>query len=197
MRDLLVYGKGESTKHPTSWRAQHNAPMRSVGSTMCTGGWLYRQWTGLVSHSMSLVKSNPGHEYCVRVRAVTILFLICWVTAVCVLRWHYKKLHLVDTSYQQAALPGVWLPLARQKKRQSSIVIHTRQNTINMLTNYFWNVTLVDRSVEIRRKLGLLTGVWCQHAFIILPTTEGQPRGRGSRYPWATMTAHFMFSMFW
>ena len=57
--------------------------------------------------------------------------------------------------------------------------------------------TFVDKMVEIRRKLGLLMGVWCQHAFIILRTREGLLLGRGSRYPWATFIEHCTLSMFW
>ena len=80
---------------------------------------IYGQWTGLVSHSMSLVKScpNPGHEYCVRVRAITIFWSA--ELQLCVYYGDITKsltyLHLMNTSYQQAALPGVWWPLARQK----------------------------------------------------------------------------------
>ena len=44
----------------------------------------------------------------------------------------------------------------------------------------------MESNVEIRRKDGRLDGFLCQHAFIILATTEGTPLGTGSRSPSTT-----------
>ena len=48
------------------------------------------------------------------------------------------------------------------------------------------NVTLVESKVEMSRKLGLLLGLPCQHAFMILATTGGQCLGTGRRKPFMT-----------
>ena len=72
----------------------------------------------------------------------------------------------------------------------------TKTHTLTLaMHSHCPKATLVDSRVEMRRKLGLLTGLWCQHAFITLRTTGGLFRGRCSRHPRATLTAHSMLSM--